>query len=138
MINKITSIKILQSWKLVNNGNINLKSSNSTGINVILRNFQSRHFPIRHFPTSGFSLPRYFEFTMETCVGCKTFEIKISFQIPDRKQINNSLQFSLPLMGDRNHLSAHLRPSAQPSIDMSGNFSAHMSAELPQNISPNP
>ena len=28
--------------------------------------------------------------------------------------------------------------SAQPPIDVSGNFSAHMSAESPSNISPNP
>ena len=34
--------------------------------------------------------------------------------------------------------SAHARPSAQPSIDVSGNFPAHMSAELPLNIFPNP
>ena len=33
---------------------------------------------------------------------------------------------------------AHARPSAQPYIDVSGNFSAHMSAESPLNISPNP
>ena len=33
---------------------------------------------------------------------------------------------------------AHARPSAQPLIDMSGNFPAHVSAELPSNISPNP
>ena len=34
--------------------------------------------------------------------------------------------------------SAHARPSAQPPIDTSGNFPAHMSAESPSNISPNP
>ena len=33
--------------------------------------------------------------------------------------------------------SAHARPSARPPIDTSGNFSAHMSAESPSNISPN-
>ena len=33
---------------------------------------------------------------------------------------------------------AHARPSAQPPIDTSGNFPAHMSAESPSNISPNP
>ena len=32
--------------------------------------------------------------------------------------------------------SAHARTSARPSISMSGNFSAHMSAESPSNISP--
>ena len=34
--------------------------------------------------------------------------------------------------------SAHARPSARPPIDTSGNFPAHMSAESPSNISPNP
>ena len=34
--------------------------------------------------------------------------------------------------------SAHAKPSAQPPIDMSGNLLAHMSAESPSNISPNP
>ena len=34
--------------------------------------------------------------------------------------------------------SVHARPSAQPPIDTSGNFPAHMSAESPSNISPNP
>ena len=33
--------------------------------------------------------------------------------------------------------SAHARPSAQPPINMSGNFPAHVSAESPSNISPN-
>ena len=34
--------------------------------------------------------------------------------------------------------SAHARPSARPPIDTSGNFPAHVSAESPSNISPNP
>ena len=34
--------------------------------------------------------------------------------------------------------SAHARPSAQPPINTSRNFLAHMSAESPSNISPNP
>ena len=34
--------------------------------------------------------------------------------------------------------SAHLNPSARPSIDTSGNFPVHVSAESPSNISPNP
>ena len=34
--------------------------------------------------------------------------------------------------------SAHARPSAQPPIDTSGNFPAHVYAESPSNISPNP
>ena len=32
----------------------------------------------------------------------------------------------------------HARPSAQPPIDVSGNFPAPVSAESPSNISPNP
>ena len=32
--------------------------------------------------------------------------------------------------------SAHARPSAQPPINVSGNFPAHVSAELPSTISP--
>ena len=34
--------------------------------------------------------------------------------------------------------SAHAGPFARPPISMSGNFLAHMSAESPSNISPNP
>ena len=34
--------------------------------------------------------------------------------------------------------SAHAGPSARPPINMSGNFPAHVSAESPSNISPNP
>jgi hypothetical protein len=34
--------------------------------------------------------------------------------------------------------SAHARPSAQPTINVSVNFPAHMSAESPLNIFPNP
>ena len=33
---------------------------------------------------------------------------------------------------------AHVGPSAQPPIDVSGNFPACVSAELPSNIFPNP
>ena len=33
---------------------------------------------------------------------------------------------------------AHVRPSARPLINMSGNIPAHVSAESPSNISPNP
>ncbi len=34
--------------------------------------------------------------------------------------------------------SAHAGPFARPPISMSGNFLAHVSAESPSNISPNP
>ena len=40
-------------------------------------------------------------------------------------------------MGVLAPMSAHVGPSAQPPIDVSGNFPAHVSAELPSNISPN-
>ena len=41
-------------------------------------------------------------------------------------------------MGDLTPGSAYARTSARPPIDTSGNFQAHMSAELPSNIFPNP
>ena len=47
-------------------------------------------------------------------------------------------KFLLTPMGVLAPKSAHARPSAQPPIDTSGNFSAHVSAESPSNISPNP
>ena len=40
--------------------------------------------------------------------------------------------------GGPRSLSKHTRPFAQPPIDMSGIFLAHMSGESPLNISPNP
>ena len=43
-------------------------------------------------------------------------------------------KFSLTPMGVLTPRSAHARPSAQPSINMSGNFPAHMSAESPSNL----
>ena len=47
-------------------------------------------------------------------------------------------KFPLPPMGVLAPGSAHARPSAQPPIDVSGIFPAHLSAESPSNISPNP
>ena len=47
-------------------------------------------------------------------------------------------EFPLAPMGVLAPGSTHTRPSARPSIDTSGNFPAHMSAESPSNISPNP
>ena len=44
---------------------------------------------------------------------------------------NSILNFLLMPMGDLAHWSANVRPSAQPLINMRGNFSVHMSAELP-------
>ena len=41
----------------------------------------------------------------------------------------NEEKFSLTPMGVLAPGSAHVRPSAQPPIDMSGNFSPHVSAE---------
>ena len=48
------------------------------------------------------------------------------------------LKFPLAPMGVLAPGSAHARPSARPPIDVSGNFPAHVSAESPSNISPNP
>ena len=47
-------------------------------------------------------------------------------------------KFPLAPMGVLTPGSAHARPSAQPPIYVSRNFPAHMSAESPSNISPNP
>jgi hypothetical protein len=52
--------------------------------------------------------------------------------------IRKRLEFPLAPMGVRAPGSAHARPSARPPIDPSGNFPAHVSAESPSNISPNP
>ena len=49
-----------------------------------------------------------------------------------------AIKFPLEPMGVLAHGSAHVRPSARPPIDTSGNFLAHMSAETPSKISPNP
>ena len=46
--------------------------------------------------------------------------------------------FLLTLMGVLAPGSAYARPSARPPIETSGNFPAHVSAESPSNISPNP
>ena len=50
----------------------------------------------------------------------------------------NEDKFPLAPMGFLTPGSAHARPSAQPPINTSGNFPAHMSAESPSNIFPNP
>ena len=51
--------------------------------------------------------------------------------------VNIMIKFTQAPMGVLAPGSAHARPSAQPPIDTSGNFPAHMSAESPSNISPN-
>ena len=48
------------------------------------------------------------------------------------------VKFPLAPMGVLAPGSAHVRPSARPPIDTSGNFTAPMSEESPSNISPNP
>ena len=48
------------------------------------------------------------------------------------------LEIPLAPMGVLAPVSVHAGPSAQPPINVSGNFPAHVSAELPSNISPNP
>ena len=53
-------------------------------------------------------------------------------------QIDQLAKFPLTLMGALAPGSAHARPSGQPPIDVSGNFPAHVSAESPSNVSPNP
>ena len=46
-------------------------------------------------------------------------------------------KFPLTPMGVLAPGSAHARPSAQPPIDVSGNFPAHVSAESPSYLPPN-
>ena len=50
----------------------------------------------------------------------------------------NYNEFPLTPMGVLTPGSAHARPSARPPINTSGNFPAHVSADSPSNISPNP
>ena len=59
--------------------------------------------------------------------------IKLVSKYEKRKQ-------NIPLapMGVLAPMSAHAGNSARTPIDTSGNFQAHVSAELPSNISPNP
>ena len=64
---------------------------------------------------------------------CGKLETRIS--LPTFPQFG---QFPLMPMGVLAPMSAHAGPSAQPLIDVSGNFPAHVFAELPSNISPNP
>ena len=54
---------------------------------------------------------------------------------PPRKE---EVEFPLTPMGVLAPGSAHARPSAQPPIDMSGNFPAHVSAESPSKFSKKP
>ena len=75
-----------------------------------------------------------FEFTWFLMLGSE-------FEIPARAVSISSIwmaKFPLAPMGVLVPGSAHARPSTQPPIDTSGNFLAHMSAESPSNISPNP
>ena len=48
------------------------------------------------------------------------------------------IEIPLTPMGVLAPVSAQAGPSAQPPIDVSGNFTVHVSAELPSNIFPNP
>jgi hypothetical protein len=62
---------------------------------------------------------------------------KILFENMNARYSNRN-KFPLAPMGVLAPGSAHARPSARPPIDTSGNFSAHVSAESPSNISPIP
>ena len=57
---------------------------------------------------------------------------KINLSIYLRKRISAHAD------GGPHSLSAHAGPFARPPISMRGNFLAHVSAESPSNISPNP
>ena len=58
----------------------------------------------------------------------------IRFSEPD---IKFKGEFSFKPIGGLAHRSAYARPSVQPPINLSGNFSAHIFAELPRIIPPN-
>ena len=51
---------------------------------------------------------------------------------------DQEIEFPLAPMGVLATVSAHARHSARPPIDTSRNVPAHMSADSPSNISPNP
>ena len=59
-------------------------------------------------------------------------------EAPHASDSEQMVKFPLTPMGVLAPVSAHAGPSAQPPIDVSGNFPAHVSAELPSNIFPNP
>jgi hypothetical protein len=67
------------------------------------------------------------------------FDEDIPSDISETVMKISKLREEIPLtpMGVLAPGSAHARPSAQPPIDVSENFPAHMSAESPSNISPN-
>ena len=69
--------------------------------------------------------------------GKGNFSIPPLTPTPLRKKIKYIPIKSLTSMGVLAPGSVHARPSAQPPIDTSGNFPAHLSAESPPNISPN-
>ena len=78
--------------------------------------------------------------SVDICMIYKMFNIRV-FRSKNCKGIFtrvNSSKFPLAPMGVLAPGSAHARPSPRPHIDTSGNFPAHMSAESPSNISPNP
>ena len=59
-------------------------------------------------------------------------------QGPRKERERERKKFPLTPMGVLAPGSAHARPSAQPPIDVSGNFPAPVSAKWPSNISPSP
>ena len=69
-------------------------------------------------------------------VDFETF-LKVFLPVIEDKLSVQFLLYNFPLtpMGVLAPRSAHARPSAQPPIDMSGNFPAHVSAESPSKFS---
>ena len=70
-------------------------------------------------------------------LNCKNYDTSLNFRHYVTRRIYH-IKFPLAPMGVLVPGSAHARPSTQPPIDTSGNIPAHMSAESPSNISPNP
>ena len=75
------------------------------------------------------------------CIDCGV-KFKRNYDLERHRRMTHEkkevLKFPLAPMGVLAPVSAHARHSAQPPIDTSGNFPAHVSAESPSNISPNP
>ena len=84
---------------------------------------------------SGYSV---YEICNDTLVTPQVLHLLEYLVYADYCQEEIMEKFPLAPMGVLAPGSAQARPSARPPIDTSGNFPAHVSAESPSNISPNP
>ena len=88
----------------------------------------------------SYTWPRVFKiFSFHTFIHRKyLFKYYIRNRFCSIFAVKSTNKFPLAHMGVLTPRSAQIQPSAQPPIDTSGNFSPHVSAESPSNISPNP